>query len=63
MPRKRRATEAFGDGAKPLGTIVTNERGHEVYSIKGNFLATFPTLGAARKHLLKQRPEKDQEPS
>lgn len=63
MPRKRRATEAFGDGTQPLGTIVTNERGHEVYSVTGDYLATFDTLGAARKHLLKRRPKKDRKTS
>lgn len=56
MPRKRRANEAFGDGAQVLGTIITNERGHEVYSITGEYLATYTTLGAARKALLKRRP-------
>ena len=53
MPKKRRASEVFGDGIRPLGTIVTNERGHEVYSIAGDYLATYDTLGAARKALLR----------
>lgn len=62
MPRKRRATEVFGDGTKPLGTIITNERGHEVYAIPGGYIATYPTLGAARKSLIK-RAKKKGEPS
>lgn len=49
---QKRATEAFGDGTRPLGTIITKELGHQAYAIGLGFVGNFDTIHTARTALI-----------
>lgn len=48
---KRATSEIVTAGTETIGSIISNERGHEAYGPDGRYIATHTTLAAARKAL------------
>ena len=42
-------SETVTNGHDTIGIVISNERGHEAYGEGGKYLATYPTLPAARR--------------
>lgn len=44
-------SETLTHGLDQIGTIISNERGHEAYGPRGEYIATYDTLHRARRAL------------
>lgn len=52
-----RTSEVVTNGHITIGMVVSTERGHEAYAAAGEYLATYPTLSAARKAVFNSQQE------